>query len=171
MPDRAGPEIIVGDITALKVDAIVNAANEQLAPGGGVCGAIHRAAGPQLARACAALGGCATGQARITPGYNLPARHVIHAVGPVYRDGRRGEADLLASCYRASLELARDHGLESIAFPCISTGIYGYPLEDAAGIALNVMALWLAGTDSPRRIICCCFSAQDADAYRRIAAA
>jgi len=169
MPDRAVPEIVTGDITTLNVDAIVNAANDRLAPGGGVCGAIHRAAGPQLARACAELASCPTGQARITPGFDLQARHVIHAVGPIYRDGHQNEADLLASCYRSSLQLARDHGVNSIAFPCISTGIYGYPLEAAARIALTVMAQWLAGTEPPRRIVCCCFSMRDAEVYRRLA--
>ena len=116
------------DITALDTDAIVNAANESLAPGGGVCGAIHRAAGPELARACAAIGHCPTGEARITPGFRLPAGYVIHAVGPVWRGGGEGEAELLASAYRSALRLAEEHGLRSIAFPAISTGIYGYPL-------------------------------------------
>ena len=115
----------VVDITTLETDAIVNAANQSLAPGGGVCGAIHRAAGPELARACAALGWCPTGEARLTPGFDLPARFVIHAVGPVWRGGGAGEAALLASAYRSALQLAVDHGLESIAFPAISTGIYG----------------------------------------------
>ena len=124
------------DITTLAVDAIVNAANEQLAAGGGVCGAIHRAAGPELARACARLAPCPTGEARLTPGFALPARFVIHAVGPVWRGGSSGEAELLAAAYRASLDLARAEGLRSIAFPAISTGIYGYPLEAATAIAV-----------------------------------
>ena len=119
----------VVDITTLETDAIVNAANESLAPGGGVCGAIHRAAGPELARACAAIGRCPTGEARLTPGFGLPARFVIHAVGPVWRGGGAGEAELLSSAYRSAMQLAADHGLRSIAFPAISTGIYGYPLE------------------------------------------
>src|SRR5512145_3323926 len=121
----------VADITTLDVDAIVNAANEALAPGGGVCGAIHRAAGPELARACAALGACPTGEARITPGFRLPARWGIHAVGPRWQGGKRGEAELLAGAYRHALRLAAERGLRSIAFPAISTGIYGYPLAEA----------------------------------------
>ncbi len=161
-----GPEIVVADITTLDVDAIVNAAHETLAPGGGVCGAIHAAAGPRLAEACAALGGCAAGDAKITAGFDLPARHVIHAVGPVYRGGGDGEPQLLASCYRRSLELAESGGLASIAFPCISTGIFGYPADDAAAVALEVIGAWLRGGLSPRRVICCCFAAQDAQTYR-----
>src|SRR5580765_1638884 len=125
---------VLADITQLDVDAIVNAANSALAPGGGVCGAIHRAAGPELADACAAIGGCPTGEARITPGFNLKARFVIHAVGPVWHGGAKGEPDLLASAYRASLSLSKAHRLKSIAFPAISTGIYGYPLEEATRI-------------------------------------
>src|SRR5262245_30195585 len=119
------------DITALAVDAIVNAANEQLLPGGGVCGAIHRAAGPDLARACAAVAPCPTGEARLTPGFRLPARFVVHAVGPVWQGGSAGEPELLASAYRAALRLAAEHALRSVAFPAISTGIYGYPLRAA----------------------------------------
>jgi O-acetyl-ADP-ribose deacetylase len=125
----------IADITTLDTDAIVNAANEALAPGGGVCGAIHRAAGPELARACAAIGGCPTGEARLTPGFRLPARYVIHAVGPVWRGGGAGEAELLTSAYRSSLRLAEEHDLENIAFPAISTGIYGYPLQEATKVA------------------------------------
>lgn len=144
---RADPwsriELRRGDITRLAVDAIVNAANARLAGGGGVDGAIHRAAGARLREACAALGGCATGDAKITPGFELPARYVIHAVGPVYRDGRHGEAELLASCYRRALELAAGHGLRTIAFPAISTGAYGYPFEEATQIALTTAAAWL----------------------------
>ena len=124
------------DITTLTVDAIVNAANEQLAAGGGVCGAIHRAAGPELARACAPLAPCPTGEARLTPGFRLPARFVIHAVGPVWHGGHAGEPALLASAYRAALDIARAEGLRSIAFPAISTGIYGYPLAEATAIAV-----------------------------------
>jgi O-acetyl-ADP-ribose deacetylase (regulator of RNase III) len=160
------PEIMVGDITSLSVDAIVNAANSRLAPGGGVCGAIHRAAGAELAEECSRLGGCPTGEARITGGYGLAARHVIHTVGPVYEDGRHDEAVLLASCYRRSLELAGAHGLESIAFPCISTGVYGYPAEAAAQIALEIIGDWLRSGAEPTRIICCCFTEQDAETYR-----
>lgn len=129
-------EARLADITTLDVDAIVNAANAQLAPGGGVCGAIHRAAGPELEAACAQLAPCSTGQARLTPGFELPARFVIHAVGPVWRGGTQGEAGLLASAYRAALELARKQQLKSIAFPAISTGIYGYPLREATRIAV-----------------------------------
>ena len=128
------------DITTLAVDAIVNAANEQLTPGGGVCGAIHRAAGPELASACRELGVCPTGEARITPGFNLPARFVIHAVGPIWYGGSAGEAEQLANSYRGSLRLAQEHGLQSIAFPAISTGIYGYPLEAATNIAVTALS-------------------------------
>jgi len=127
------------DITTLDTDAIVNAANESLAPGGGVCGAIHRAAGPELARACAAAAPCPTGEARLTPGFRLPARFVIHAVGPVWHGGGAGEADLLASAYRSTVRLAAEHGLSSLAFPAISTGIYGYPLGQATPIAVSAV--------------------------------
>jgi O-acetyl-ADP-ribose deacetylase len=132
--------VLQGDITTQAVDAIVNAANEKLVRGGGVDGAIHRAAGPELQEACSRIGGCPTGDVRITPGFRLPARHVIHAVGPRWHGGGRGEADLLASCYRRSLELAEQEGLKAIAFPGISTGIYGYPLEDATRIAIVTVA-------------------------------
>lgn len=128
--------LVIGDITHVDVDAIVNAANEALAPGGGVCGAIHRAAGPELAAACSRIGHCTTGDAVATPGFDLPARWVIHAVGPVWRGGSHGEADLLASCYRRSLEVAVDVGARTVAFPAISTGIFGYPLEPATQIAV-----------------------------------
>jgi O-acetyl-ADP-ribose deacetylase len=155
------------DITTLAVDAIVNAANEQLAPGGGVCGAIHRAAGPALARACAALGGCPTGEARITPGFALPARHVIHAVGPVWHGGGAREPELLASAYRASLELAREHGCRTIAFPAISTGIYGYPVEDATRVAVDTVRGFAAGAGCVEEVHFACFSAEALQAYRR----
>ena len=150
------------DITTLAVDAIVNAANEQLAAGGGVCGAIHRAAGPELARACAPLAPCPTGQARITPGFRLAARYVIHAVGPVWRGGGAGEASLLASAYRASLDIARAEGLRSIAFPAISTGIYGYPLGAATAIAVAT-ARAAEGLDE---VTFACFGPEALAAYR-----
>lgn len=153
------------DITALDVDAIVNAANESLAPGGGVCGAIHRAAGPELAAACRALGGCPTGDARMTPAFRLRARHVIHAVGPVWRGGSHGEASLLASAYRRSLALARRAGLRSVAFPAISTGIFGYPLAEATAVAVRTIRV--AGDDWPAlSVVIACFSDDVVEAYR-----
>ena len=152
----------IADITTLATDAIVNAANEALAPGGGVCGAIHRAAGPELARACAAVGGCPTGEARLTPGFRLPARYVIHGLAR----WRRGEAALLASAYRSSLRLAAEHDLESIAFPAISTGIYGYPLAEATAIAVRTVR----AADRPdarlRTVVFACFGPDVARAYR-----
>ena len=158
---------IVADITTLDVDAIVNAANSSLAPGGGVCGAIHRAAGPELARACAAIGGCPTGDARLTPGFSLKARYVVHAVGPVWRGGDSGESALLASAYRSSLGLAREHHLRSIAFPAISTGIYGYPLDLACEVAVATVNEALADPGSLERVIFACFNAEALQAYRR----
>jgi len=157
MPARI--EIIEGDITGLDLDAIVNAANATLAPGGGVCGAIHRAAGTELREACAELGGCDTGEAKITPGFRLPARYVIHTVGPVWDGGERGEARLLAACYRHSLALAAQHNLRSIAFPAISTGIYGYPPERAARIAVRTVQAALPEFPAIERVIFCCFGA------------
>lgn len=158
-------EIIQADITTLTVDAVVNAANASLLGGGGVDGAIHRAAGPKLLEACRALGGCPTGEARITPGFNLPARFVIHTVGPVWHGGDQGEPELLASCYRNSLNLALAHRVRSIAFPSISTGAYGFPKEAAARIALEVMGQYRDRFD---RIIACCFGAADRDLYQRL---
>lgn len=157
----------IADITTLAMDAIVNAANTSLAPGGGVCGAIHRAAGPELARACAALGGCPTGDARITPAFGLPARHVIHAVGPVWEGGDRGEAELLAAAYRASLQLARDHGCRSVAFPAISTGIYGYPLRQATDIAVRTVVEFAPEGDPVALVQFACFSPEALAEYRR----
>ncbi len=136
--------IVQGDITTQAVDAIVNAANQHLQRGGGVDGAIHRAAGPELQEACDRIGGCPTGEARITPGFRLKAQHVIHAVGPRWQGGGKGEAEKLAGCYRHALQLATEHGLKTIAFPGISTGIYGYPLEDATRIAITTVAACLA---------------------------
>jgi O-acetyl-ADP-ribose deacetylase (regulator of RNase III) len=159
--------VFEADITTLDVDAIVNAANTSLLGGGGVDGAIHRAAGPELLAECRGLGGCATGSARITRGYRLAARHVIHAVGPVWSGGGRGENELLAGCYRAALELARQHRLATLAFPAISTGVYGFPKERACGIALGTTLAWLAAQALPERVTFCCFSAADAELYRR----
>ena len=163
--------VVDGDITQLDVDAIVNAANEQLAPGGGVCGAIHRAAGPELARECAEVvrrgGICPTGEARMTKGYQLPARHVIHAVGPVWHGGGAGEDELLAAAYRNSLILARDNGLASIAFPAISTGIFGFPADRAAAIAVGTSADFLQQNATPDQIVLCCFGAASADLHRK----
>ena len=150
-------EIVEGDITRLDVDAIVNAANTMLAPGGGVCGAIHRAAGPELAEACAELGGCETGEAKITPGFRLPARYVIHTVGPVWQGGERDENYLLANCYRNSLVLAVEQGLASIAFPAISTGIFGFPPAPAADIAVTTVRGALSDLPSIARVVFCCF--------------
>ena len=143
-----------GDITQLELDAIVNAANEALAPGGGVCGAIHKAAGPELARACAGIGGCPTGEARITPGFDLPAKHVIHAVGPVWQGGGQGEPALLAGCYLNSLRLLRKAGGRSIAFPAISTGIFGYPAHEATGIAVETVREDLARNGDLEVVFC-----------------
>ena len=166
MPPDDRLEIFQGDITTLDVDAIVNAANEQLSRGGGVCGAIHRAAGPELAEACRALGHCPTGEARVTPGFQLKARHVIHAVGPSWRGGDQGEEAALAGAYRSSLELAKEAGLASIAFPAISTGIYGFPLDRATGIAVAVCREHLAGGTSLERIVFAVFGAEAEAAYR-----
>lgn len=160
-------QVVVGDITKLPVDAIVNAANSSLLGGGGVDGAIHRAAGPELLTECETLGGCAPGDAKITGGYRLPARHVIHTVGPVYRDGQHGEPALLASCYRRSLELAEQHSLTSIAFPCISTGVYRYPKDEACEIAVRVVSQWLEAHALPKSVTFCCFAESDAEVYKQ----
>ena len=156
------------DITTLGSDAIVNAANESLAPGGGVCGAIHRVAGPELAHACARIGRCPTGEARLTPGFRLPARFVIHAVGPVWQGGGSREPELLAAAYRSAMQLAADHGLRSIAFPAISTGIYGYPLDPATDVAVSTVRA-IAGTGSSvKEVLFACFSVEVLQTYRRV---
>jgi len=154
-----------GDITRLKVDAIVNAANSSLLGGGGVDGAIHRAAGPELLAECRTLGGCSPGAAKLTGGYRLPAAHVIHTVGPVWRGGTARECETLASCYRACLEIARDRGFSTIAFPAISTGVYGFPRESAAEIAVAAVAAHLAAETLPETVLFVCFDAATRAAY------
>src|SRR5512147_1778343 len=165
--NNAKLEVILGDITKQNTDAIVNAANESLLGGGGVDGAIHRAAGPQLLAECRTLGGCRTGGAKLTAGYSLRARHVIHAVGPVWYGGNQGEDELLASCYRESLRLCVEHGLRSVAFPAISTGVYSFPLERATEIAVGEIWRGLEAAGTPEQVVFCCFGAAAAETYRR----
>jgi len=164
MKDRI--EIIQGDITRLQVDAIVNAANKSLLGGGGVDGAIHRAAGPGLVKECRKLNGCETGNAKITGGYNLPASFVIHAVGPVWQDGKKNEEKLLASCYQKSLEIAAEKHLKSIAFPNISTGIYGFPKEKAAGIAISTVTSFLNQNPKIKKVIFAIFDEENYEIYQ-----
>jgi len=159
-----------GDITQLYVDAIVNAAKKSLLGGGGVDGAIHRAAGSELLEECKTLGGCETGEAKITKGYDLPAKHVIHTVGPVWHGGDENEAELLASCYMNSLQLAEQQGLRSIAFPCISTGVYGYPKQQAAAIAVNVCKMFASNAESLKEIIFSCYDDESLAIYRQLLA-
>ncbi len=158
-------KLVQGDITQCEVDAMVNAANESLLGGGGVDGAIHRAAGPQLLAECRTLGGCPTGQAKITKAYNLPAEYVIHTVGPVYRGGQRSEPELLASSYRASLNLARQHECRNVAFPAISCGVYGYPIEEASRIAIKTVRDFLETSELPERVIFVLFGKGDFETY------
>ena len=159
--------VVQADITTLAVDAIVNAANTSLLGGGGVDGAIHRAAGPELLKECRLLAGCKTGEAKITKGYNLPAKFVIHTAGPVWQGGGKGESELLASCYNHSIALAEKNGVTTIAFPSISTGIYGYPIEQATRIAVNTVSAFLKQGPSIEEVIFCCFSEEDCQVYKK----
>ena len=160
--------LVLGDITEQKVDAVVNAANRTMLGGGGVDGAIHRAAGAKLLEECRSLGGCETGQAKITKGYNLPAKYVIHAVGPIWRGGKAREDELLRDCYLNSLNLAEQHGLKSIAFPSISTGAYGFPIRRAAQIATSAVRDYLSGSAEIQEIVFVCFSKSDYDVYKSV---
>ena len=159
--------VVRGDIATLDVDAVVNAANTTLLGGGGVDGAIHYAAGPALMEACRAIGGCPTGEARITPGFNLPARWIIHTVGPVWKGGDRGEPRLLAACYENSLLVAKSYKLRTVAFPAISTGAYAYPPALAAGIAIDSIRRFVAAASDLEQVLLCCYSGEDAATYRR----
>lgn len=161
-------QLVQGDITRLDVDVIVNAANNELLPGGGVCGAIHRAAGPALAEACRQIGYCETGHAVLTSGGNLKARYVVHAVGPVWQGGNNREEALLAGAYRNSLRLAATHQLRSVAFPNISTGIYGYPKEEAAQVAVRTVKEFLAQNEFPEKVIFCCFDEENMKIYQKL---
>jgi O-acetyl-ADP-ribose deacetylase (regulator of RNase III) len=168
MPDSlfSRMRLMRGDITRLEVDAIVNAANESLLGGGGVDGAIHRAAGPELLAECRTIGGCPTGQARITKGYKLRAGNVIHTVGPVWHGGNHGEKELLRSCYVSSLELAEREKLRSMAFPCISTGVFGYPKKQACAVAVTTVTEWLGSHEWPAEVVFCCFATDDEELYQ-----
>jgi O-acetyl-ADP-ribose deacetylase (regulator of RNase III) len=168
MPTPTRVSLLEGDITKVQVDAIVNAANTSLLGGGGVDGAIHRAAGPELLVECRTLGGCRTGEAKITDGYRLPAKYVIHTVGPIWGGGNRGEPELLAKCYRSSLALATSHQIRKIAFPAISCGAYGYPVDEACTIAVRETQLYLDSHDLPESVIFVCFGREIFDAYEKL---